>query len=234
MLEKVKLEELSDYSITRCGRLFNDTTKRELKFSLNRDGYYVVVLKTNQGKRTCRRRARLLAQTFIPNPYNLPVVNHIDHNRTNDSLENLEWVTHLDNNIKSIELYPEKHRGNADIDELTAHNICKLIENGYNNQHISKTLNVGIDTVKHIRRGNTWKVVSSHYNMIRSTRSVPDDVIVQVCLLILAGHTNRQILDLKLHDKLTISVLKRIRNRETYLKITCNYLGDPEGSEINL
>ena len=105
-MEKVILEEFGNYSITRCGRLFSCKTGKELKWDTNRDGYYVKVFTLPCGKRTCRRRARLLAQTFIDNPDNLPVVNHIDHDRTNDKLENLEWVTHKEN--LKIALLPPK------------------------------------------------------------------------------------------------------------------------------
>jgi len=40
---------------------------------------------------------RLMAEAFIPNPNNLPFVNHIDFDRGNNSLENLEWVNRIDN-----------------------------------------------------------------------------------------------------------------------------------------
>jgi hypothetical protein len=230
---KVKLKELPDYSITKCGRIFNDKTGNELKFSLNKDGYYVIVLRTPEGKRTCRRRARLLGQTFIPNPNNLPVINHIDHNRTNDSLDNLEWVTHRDNNLKSIELFPEKHRGNADIDEQIAHKICQMIQDDYKNSDISETLNVPIDIVKHIRSGNTWKEVSKNYTMKRSRRGVPDETIIEVCKLILKGLKNKEILSLNIHKDLTNPMIKSIRARNCHKHITYKYLGNPEGSEIN-
>ena len=40
---------------------------------------------------------RLVAITFLPNPDNLPIVNHIDGNKSNNNVSNLEWVSHTDN-----------------------------------------------------------------------------------------------------------------------------------------
>ena len=57
-----------------------------LKQSLDKDGYCVVTLKRKQFK-----VHRLVAMTFIPNPNNLPQVNHKDENKTNNTVDNLEW-----------------------------------------------------------------------------------------------------------------------------------------------
>lgn len=64
---------------------------------LNEDGYSVCAIKLpNRGWRSVSI-ARLVAIAFIPNPNNLPEVNHKDYNRTNASVENLEWITRADN-----------------------------------------------------------------------------------------------------------------------------------------
>jgi hypothetical protein len=61
-----------------------------------RSGYPSVIFMKN-GKKQHKRVHRILAEVFIPNPLNLPCVNHIDGDRTNYSLSNLEWVTQKQN-----------------------------------------------------------------------------------------------------------------------------------------
>lgn len=70
--------------------------KTHVKPYINNKGYMCIHLYKNS---KCHRFQihRLLAQYFIPNPNNLPEVNHIDGNPLNNSLENLEWVTHQQN-----------------------------------------------------------------------------------------------------------------------------------------
>ena len=60
------------------------------------NGYSRVTL-SNSGKTTRMAVHRLVALAFIPNPYNKPVVNHIDNNPTNNHVTNLEWVTSKEN-----------------------------------------------------------------------------------------------------------------------------------------
>ena len=57
-----------------------------------KSGYYQVCL-----DRKTRQIHRLVAEAFIDNPENKPVVNHIDYNRKNNNVNNLEWVTQKEN-----------------------------------------------------------------------------------------------------------------------------------------
>jgi hypothetical protein len=64
---------------------------------LDKDGYYQVGLSKN-GTQNFFKVHRLLALTYIPNPNNYPCINHIDRNRKNNNLNNLEWCTQMYNN----------------------------------------------------------------------------------------------------------------------------------------
>ena len=84
--------------------------KQKLPY-LNADGYPVVSIKTEIGWRSIGV-ARLVATAFIPNPDNLPEVNHKNYDRTDFSVENLEWVTHADNVRYSKQNRPNIHGEN--------------------------------------------------------------------------------------------------------------------------
>lgn len=66
-------------------------------------GYYYIMLSKN-GKTKIFTLHRLLAEAFIPNPNNLPEVDHINTNKSDYRLENLRWVTHKENNNNIISL----------------------------------------------------------------------------------------------------------------------------------
>ena len=86
----MKLEE--KYYISSKGSLKNIQTDKILKMTNKYGDYFSVVLYLNE-KRKSTRIHRLVAEAFIPNPDNKPQVNHIDGNKQNNCVENLEWVT---------------------------------------------------------------------------------------------------------------------------------------------
>lgn len=57
----------------------------------NRDGYIEICLVDHYGKRYNKKVHRLVAEAFLPNPQNLPQVNHKDHDVANNNVANLEW-----------------------------------------------------------------------------------------------------------------------------------------------
>lgn len=85
------IKDYPDYSISEDGIVISWITNRILKSHLEDSGYFSVPIKTV--KANFMYIHRLLAMTFIPNPNNLPEVNHKDGNKENNALDNLEWVT---------------------------------------------------------------------------------------------------------------------------------------------
>lgn len=115
MADRIEDTDSGIYRITDEGRLFTQTKRkiplvgkgmefsgefkviiepeREMSYIKNNRGYLSVVVR----KKT-HMLHRLVAQAFIPNPKNKPFVNHIDGNKLNNRVDNLEWCTTAENN----------------------------------------------------------------------------------------------------------------------------------------
>lgn len=84
------------YQVSTLGRVKRVKTGRILKPFKHLKGYLLINLCKNNIAYT-KTIHRLVAQTFIPNPENKPQVNHIDEDKTNNMVSNLEWVTAEEN-----------------------------------------------------------------------------------------------------------------------------------------
>lgn len=84
------------YAITSCGKVWSYRSQKFLKQNKAGAGYYFVALSKN-GVETQFYVHRLVASTYLPNPDNLPEVDHIDNCKEHNYLQNLKWVDHLQN-----------------------------------------------------------------------------------------------------------------------------------------
>lgn len=99
------------YSISNYGRLKNKTTNHIYKLTNKNGDYFLIILKNFDGKVKTIRIHRLVAMAFIPNPNNYPCVNHIDGNKQNNNVNNLEWCTHSHNAKHSLTIKPNRING---------------------------------------------------------------------------------------------------------------------------
>jgi len=76
--------------------------KGRIRIPYDNQGYDNVTLNKDKVEITYSVH-RLIAMTFIPNPENKPCVNHIDGNKRNNHIENLEWATYSENSIHALE-----------------------------------------------------------------------------------------------------------------------------------
>lgn len=97
------------YSIDKKGNVFSHISGKMLKQQANHKGYFMVDLWKN-GKAKKGVIHRLVAQTYIQNPGNLPEVDHIDTNRQNNNVNNLRWCTRKENCNNPLSL---KHSGES-------------------------------------------------------------------------------------------------------------------------
>lgn len=97
MKEEWKQIEGSKYSVSNTGLVINNETGRLMNQRSGGTSPYLVVNLTTNGKTYKALVHRLVAKAFIPNPENKKQVNHKDKNKFNNSVENLEWTTPLEN-----------------------------------------------------------------------------------------------------------------------------------------
>ena len=80
------------YQVSNLGNIYSFYSNKKLSFGIDTSGYRIVTLWKNRKGKT-KTIHRLVAETFIFNPNNYPIINHKDENKQNNSVDNLEWCT---------------------------------------------------------------------------------------------------------------------------------------------
>ena len=118
------ISNLVGYDINRDGVIRNHRTRKIIKPSPNKKGYLSLTL----GNHKTKRVHRCVAETFIPNPHNKTEVNHIDGNKLNNCVDNLEWVTGRENMDHGVRLGLFKTEANKISATGENNNSAKLTE----------------------------------------------------------------------------------------------------------
>lgn len=93
-----KIDGFENYSISDEGNVRNDNTMKIVKQHIGNHGYYMVNLWRNN-KGHWKTVHRLIAIAFIQNSENKMCINHIDGNKQNNNISNLEWCTYSENQL---------------------------------------------------------------------------------------------------------------------------------------
>ena len=131
-----------------------------LKQCVGTTGYYIIRIRKDKKCKT-KKVHRLIAKTFLPEIKGCNIVNHIDGNRLNNSIENLEWTTHQGNSDNAIE------RGSIDMKgskhyfaKLTEQDVIQIRElwrsGNYTQVEIANMFNVGRKNITKIVNRQRW------------------------------------------------------------------------------
>lgn len=154
------LDEHKGIKISSFGRVWksaNGSRKERIltEFPKDRDGYCRCTVQKLDGTYTSQPVHRLVAKAFIPNIYNKPSVNHIDGNRSNNRVDNLEWVTPKENVIHSFQFGARKKLKEVPrTTVLTDFQVSQIetLRKTYTVNQISKLFNIKYTTLKNIIR----------------------------------------------------------------------------------
>lgn len=161
-MKKIKLKENPNYLACTDGFIyssnFNNTQKEKpLKGTGNGLGYLRVVI-----NKKYRYVHRIIAESFIPNPFNKKTVNHINGIKSDNRVENLEWATYSENIIHGYELGLQKKRFGelSNLSKLTRSDIDEIFKmriDGFSQTFIAEKFKVNQSTITRILNKKTWK-----------------------------------------------------------------------------
>ena len=226
--------EETRYEVSDTGVVFsiNKSGKEKiLKHFITDDGYHRVVIHLHGVKYT-KQVHRLVAMAFIPNPENKPQVNHINGNKNDNSVTNLEWNTPKENidhawsNGLSHPAYCENHPNAVYTDEQI-HEVCKELErNQLTMAEIGEKTSVSYTVVKQIRSHVIWNQISSkydfsHYNCTARGRRFTEDQIRSVCDLL--EDRSNTIEDVRKKSGMQLNFIHKLATGISHTDITSDY-----------
>lgn len=129
---------------------------------------YPAIQPTIGGVRKTLYIHRALAELFIPNPGNRREVNHIDGDRANHSIDNLEWCTHRENMAhafrtglaKKPKTGPGEDSPSAKLNNESVRDIKRRLQRGETHKSIARVYGVAPGTIGFISCGATWSHIS--------------------------------------------------------------------------
>lgn len=227
-------DEKSKYKISSDGYVISTKYRgkegvvRKLKHSHDKDGYCIITL-NHKGKKYTRKIHRLVAEAFIPNPKNLPEVNHRNGNKDKNCVDNLEWCDTLTNIYHALE-NDLRYRVNA---EESIEEVCALLStNEYSISEISKITGVSKYMIRRIRNGKRWKSISDKYDFTNFDKSsyvcgesnkmskITELEAHQICQLLENGVSPTDIGKMLNKPR---SIIYRIKHHKTWVNVSSQY-----------
>ncbi|CAH9011326.1 putative NUMOD4 motif-containing HNH endonuclease [Vibrio phage 249E41-1] len=192
-----------------------------LKPQINKKGYLRFSLSLGGGKKETCFVHRMVAIVFIPNPLNLPEVNHINGDKKDNRVDNLEWVSAKKNKEHAMKVlgqgFGETHsRSTLTTKEVMV--VCEMIQDGYRTVDIVRKTKISIDKIRSIKKGSTWKHISCTYDfpVNQSNHGMSDNTFLWICHRLAEGLNSTEIIEMyKGTCKLTKATISHIRRRKT-------------------
>ena len=215
------------YMISDAGRVMNKRTRKILKPALNKRGYEIYRLYIDGDTKCSKSGHRLVATAFLPNYDDKRTVNHIDGDKRNNDVSNLEWATDHEQmqhaikiGLRSFDHFKGSKNVNFRYSDEIVHEVCQLLESGTKPSIIARKYGMTKSLIRLIVRGDVRKDISSQYNIDRECKLTyySDKLKSRIADLLNKGMTYRDIVEeLKLPKKqASYSLISYVRSK--YMK----------------
>lgn len=210
-----------DYCVTDDGAIYSLKSKKFLNLQYNDNGYIVVTLRKD-GKTKTLRVHRLVAMMYLKDTFFEGAhVNHIDGDKTNNKVQNLEWVTRQENmrHAYDNDLVISKPKALSDDD---LHLICQALESGSRVVDVAKMFSVDREIIDRLYRGTSFKHISYEYDFSKVPKQgrVSIDKVIDVCRLLECGIPLKDVSEtVNVH----ISTVKAIKQRRVHTHISNSF-----------
>lgn len=168
-------EENPNYEISNTGLVRNTSTKEVLKPKKHSAGYLCINLYKSGEKPKTRLIHRLVAAAFLPNPEDLPQINHLDGDKHNNYLENLEWCSRSSNVNHAYFSGATGVMGFHGRSSITLATIVqirmKYATGAYTQQQLADEYGIGRSTVSAITLKKTWKIDNGQQGPTKAYRN---------------------------------------------------------------
>lgn len=151
----------AEYLVYSDGTIYGPKGK-PLRHRPNSDGYSIVTM-GKKGHRTTQFVHRIVAQLFLPNPNGLPEIDHLDNNRANPSLDNLEWVTRRENTGRASargshkDAHKGERNGRANLTAALVMQMRAEYQAGARITDLLEKYGHPFNTISNAVRGITWQ-----------------------------------------------------------------------------
>ena len=108
-------------------------------------------------KKKAIRIHKAVAETFIPNPLKLEFVNHIDEDKTNCNISNLEWVSAKENTNKHLELNPTSNNR-----KLSKEDVEEILQSTLSERKLAKKFNVSKTAIHNVKNCDDYYACFKH------------------------------------------------------------------------
>lgn len=152
------------FEISNLGRIRNIETGRVLKQFVNRNGYrQVSVSLGGRNNKKIFKIHKAVAETFISNPDNKPIINHKDGDKTNNNVDNLEWTTYSENIKHAFDTGLVTKTGKINLRKLSDEDVRYIRESyipndkEFGSRALAKKFDMNKETILDLIKYKTYK-----------------------------------------------------------------------------